>query len=235
MRTKQLSACLLAALAVIISCGSTSKTVQYVYVDQPVYDPAPEVTISSRPQKEYVDNTEALSRARSNEAYNGNTFNRTEKVYNSNDSATGSQQKKSAYVLGNTYVAGVFRGVGIGESTSATAAYKMATTRAAKDALDKVTLVIDAIDSDTVESVNTAGMESFKSTTKAQVRAVLRNIKVVYSERTKGPQTWVVEHCVEISANDVIESIAPILEKLNAADRRRVEEAIRKGSEESMQ
>ena len=111
----------------------------------------------------------------------------------------------------------------------------MATTRAAKDALDKVTLVIDAIDSDTVESVNTAGMESFKSTTKAQVRAVLRNIKVVYSERTKGPQTWVVEHCVEISANDVIESIAPILEKLNAADRRRVEEAIRKGSEESMQ
>lgn len=107
-----------------------------------------------------------------------------------------------------------------------TAAYKMATARANQDALEKIALVVDSAASDVVESLNTAGMESFKQEIKTYTRACLRNIKVVATNRTRG-QLNRVEHCIEISAEDVIESLAPILEKLNDAERKKIEKKIK--------
>lgn len=218
-----------------ISCGASNKTVRYVYVNQPVYSPQP--VQESRPNSEYVNNSEVLSQYRSAEprTYSNPSASHTESVNNSYGdsgvSASRAQQGKSPFVLANTYVYGAYRGYGEGESTSMTAAYKMATNRAGQDALEKISVVIESISNDVVESLNSAGMESFKQELKTYTRAAVRNVKVVATERTRG-QINRVEHCVEISASDVIESIAPILEKLNAADRKRVEETIRKANEE---
>ena len=222
-----------------VSCGSTTRTVQYVYVDNPVYSPASSSTTtssSSSSKTEYVNNTEALSRARQN-----NPDNNTERVYH-NDIASNktnvdyvdnsvkssnTPQNDSPFTLANTYVYGAYRGFGEGESTSMTAAYKMATTRASQDVLEKIAIVIDSFTSDDVESINSAGMEGFKMEIKTYSRACVRNIKVVATKRTRGQMNR-VEHCVEVSAEDVIESLSQILAKLNDADRKRVEEKIKK-------
>ena len=218
-------------LSLSISCGSTAKSTQFVHVDGAVYAPAPKASQDSRPSVEYVNNSDALARTRNNESTASPSKSASERVYNNVSNSTAnsysSQQNASPFVLANTYVYGAYRGYGHGQSSSLTAAYKMATTRAAQDALEKISLVIDSFSNDEIASLNTAGMEDFKMQSKTYTRACIRAVKVVATERRRG-QLNEVEHCVEISAEDVIESLAPILEKLNAADRKRVEESIKK-------
>ena len=202
---------LLAGVLILsLSCGP-AKTVQYVYVDNPVYSPAPQT---------YHEETSA--------------DNRKITVLNSPSSnsapSTASQSPRERLrKLADMRVYGAYRGYGSYQSTDEDLAIDMAQTNAlAQLGSRAIAQITRALENVTKGSNSQATNNAIREIKQLLTKYTISDWQVVDSYVSSGP-TYEACYCVEALASNIVADLKPFLDKMDPQDRQECARIINQG------
>jgi len=199
-------------LILSLSCGP-AKAVQYVYVDNPVYDPAP----LPKTQGFTVDNSSVVP---------------TEKNQNSQSlsSPTSSGQvfqkvadHERCQMLADEYVAGVYRGYGYARKMNLNAARGSARQIATTEALRKIKDVITDVTHQLSDDVDDRYLQSISS--KAKTYRITNPITVC-SATSQSNGYYEVSMCIQMKAEDLLDFLEEEINQLPKSAREQFENTV---------
>lgn len=203
-------------LCLFLSCGST-RTVEYVYVDRPVYSPAPATTYNGGSASTRRDEPD----------------NRAITVINSaprNTTASTSQNPRERILQkANQRVKGCYRGFGSYSCDDLDLAIDMAQANAvAQMGSRAITQIQRSLDGITNSTNSQAKKNACRVIKQRVAEYTVSDWRVVDSYVSNGP-TYEVYYCVEASASDIIADLNPILKEMDSSDREQVVTVIKEG------
>lgn len=240
MRTFAKLSLVTGALILSLSCGST-KQVQYVYVENPVYAPAPAAETATAVPSTVNDYSDGPGITVISSASNRNA--------SSNSASRGSaiasaQQSPKARVqaLSQQKVTGCYRGYGSYQSSDEDLAMDMAQTRALSQLSNRATTQIqralENITNDTnSQTANNGVMTSQHSQTTNNVIRKIKQLvtnytisdwRIIDSYISNGPM-YEACYCVEAAASNIIADLSPLLNELDSSDRDKIVTIINQG------
>lgn len=210
---------LLGAVSVLFSCGTT-KTVHYVYVDNPSYSPATRSS-SSTSSSNYSSSRETNSENRKITVVNSSQRNTAPSI---------SQDPVERVRMASEQTPkGAYRGFGSYTSTDLDLAIDMAQANAIASMGNRaITQIQRQLEGCTKGSNSQATLSAVRKIKQKLTDYVISDWRIVDSYVSKGP-TYQACYCVEAYAADIIADLNPIIQEMDPSDREKVKTVLSQG------